>query len=546
MASTEPIEEAQGRARLWLGAAACSLVAPIVAQGLTRVLAAWTGAPFEAISVGAAATAPVLVAAALALVRGSARPIDVAVAGVAGALVALGLGPAALVLVAALLGALVATALPRVAASVPLPRGRVAALLWGLVAVLAVAQLWRMHVFMADPTQRWGAFAPDKFVYEHNCLSSYVHGAALARRGDANIYDDRYAFEESEQTPELPSAIDVRPLTMDSYEYPPLFLPLPRLLLAVTGDFLAIRALWFLLTAAAFVAAVVGLARWLGGDATRRAGLLAVPLALAPAALITAYTGNFQLTALGFAALAMAWIVSGRTRSGAALLAFMIGAKIFPGLLAVWLLASRRYAALAWTAAFGALYALLALVVVGARPFVDFFSYHLPRLASGETFAFLTQPRAIASNLGPFGTPFKLHALGLLSEADAWALARPLAWAFTLLAVVVALVAGRRAGGADGPRARALLAASWFGLLALGALRSPFAPPGLLVALIWGLSLRAAAAETRRDSVRAGALWVLVLLVIPAPTPVGIAVSLVAQVFVVALALQMALARPHA
>lgn len=546
MASTERPGGGQGRAGLWVGAAACSLLAPIVAQGLTRVLTAWTGGPFEAISVAAAATAPVLVAAALALVRGSARPIDVGAAAAAGALVALGLGASASTLIAGLLGALAAACLPRVAASVPLPRGPAASILWGLVTVLAVLQFWRMSVFMADPAQRWGALGVNKFMYEHSCLSSYVHGAELARRGDANIYDDRYAFEESEQTPELPSAIDVRPLTMDSYEYPPLFLPLPRLLLAITEDFLSIRALWFMLTAAAFVAAALGLARWLGGDATRRAGLLAVPLAIAPAALVTAYTGNFQLTALGFSALAMVWIVSGRTRSGAALLAFMIGAKIFPGLLAVWLLASRRLAALAWTAAFGALYALLALVVGGARPFVDFFSYHLPRLASGETFPFLTQAPAISSNLGPFGTPFKLHALGLLAEADAWALARPLSWAFTLLAVVTALVAGARAGAAEGPRARAILAASWFGLLALGALRSPFAPPGLLVALLWGLSLRAAAAEAREETVRVGALWVLVLLFIPAPTPVGIAVSLVAQVFVVGLALQMALARPHA
>jgi hypothetical protein len=76
---------------------------------------------------------------------------------------------------------------------------------------------------------------------------------------------------------------------------------------------------------------------------------------------MTAYFGNFQLMAMGLSALAMLWIWRGRTRSGAALLAFTVGAKIFPGILGVYLLAARRFAAAAWTAAFAALYALLAL-----------------------------------------------------------------------------------------------------------------------------------------------------------------------------------------
>jgi alpha-1,2-mannosyltransferase len=532
------------RARLAVAWVFSLLVAPIAVQGLTRMLSAWTGEPHAAVLLTLCAMAPVTVAAAVTLVSGKAHALaGWCSAGLAGAaLLAYTRAPVTSVAAAAVAGFIAARGLPYLSAHAPIPRGRRAGALFGVLAVLALVQGGRMSVFMADPTQRWGALAPPvEFMVRHSCLSSYVHGAELARRGDANIYDDRYGWEVG-KTSQLPPAIDIGPLTMDTYEYPPQFLPLPRLLLAISRDFMAMRALWFLLTAATFVVVTAALTRWLGGEAERRGRLLALAVWISPPLLVTAYFGNFQLMAMGLSVLAMAAIFTGRTRSGAALLAFLIGAKIFPGILGLYLLAARRFAAAAWTAAFGVLYALVALALFGTRPFTDFFGYHLPRIASGETFAFLSEPAASMTNLGVFGVPFKLRLLGWTgSEADAWAVARPLSWVYTVVVVGLAVWAGRRHATPEGGHARAKLLGVWFGLLALGSLRSPFAPPEALIPLVWALSLRAAAAERRRDVVIAGVLWIAVMLTLPAPPPVGAAISLVVQAVIYATAIWLTL-----
>lgn len=527
--------------------ALCLLVAPVLVQGVTRVLSAWTGAPHPALSITLAALAPTLLAGAALLLRG--RPVP-ALAWLTALAAAIALATHAALapglVAAALAGWLAASALPRLAAVAPAPRGRVTGVLWALLAVLALAQVGRMSVFMADPHATWGALSPTPFMTRHSCLSSYIHGAELARRGDANIYDDRYGFDEHTPAPELPSAIDIGPLTMDTYEYPPQFLPLPRLLLAVTRDFLAIRALFFLLTAAAVAAAGVVLARWLGGDADRRMRLLVPAIALSVPVLGTAYFGNFQLMAICLAAVAMQWIWTGRTRRGAALLAFLIGAKIFPGILGVYLLAARRFAAAAWTAAFAALYAAVALVWFGSRPFVDFFTYHLPRLASGETFAFLAVPSASMGNLGVFGLPFKLRIAGWSgSEADAWALARQLSWGYTLVIVALAALAGWRARTPDDAHARARTAGVWLGLLGLGALRSPFAPPEALIPLVWALALRAAAGQTRREVIVATIAWVAMMIIIPVPAPAAAILGLTMQALIYTTAVVLVLSGPR-
>ncbi|HEY0135353.1 MAG TPA: glycosyltransferase family 87 protein, partial [Nannocystis sp.] len=496
----------------------CLLAAPVAAQGVTRLLSAWTGESHVAPAVTFVALVPVLLAGIVALLTAVARPV------VGGSLAALTfaasllwIGPVAAITTTLIAGWLAAVGLPRLATVVPVPRGRVAGAFWALLAVLAVVQNARMSVFMADPTQRWGALLPSvEFATKHSCLTSYVHGAALVEH-DVNIYDDRYSFESE---PQLPAVIDIGPLTMDSYEYPPQFLPLPALFRALTGDFMAIRALWFLLTAAVFAGVSVVIARWLGGEAGRRALLLAPAVWLSPPLLITAYFGNFQSIAMALSALAMLAIFRGHTRSGAALLAFLIGAKIFPGILGVYLLAARRFAAAAWTAAFSALFAALALLVVGTLPFVDFIKFHLPRLASGETFSFLSEPGATMTNFGAFGIPFKLRLIGWAgSEADAWALARPVAWTYTLIVVAVAVAAGWRRQPATSTQQQVALLGGWFGLLALGAMRSPFAPPEALIPILWALSLRAAAASRPRDASIAAALWIVMMIVIPTPAP---------------------------
>lgn len=516
------------RPRLAVALVLCLIAGPVLAQGLIRVLSSWTGGDHPAVAVTLAAAAPTLLAGVVALVRGRPLPaLGWLFGALAGAAVAATTGlVAASLAIAAVAGWLAGGGLPWLAERAPVPRGRVTAALWAVFATIAVIQVGRMSVFMADPTAVWGTMAPENpFMTRHSCLSSYVHGVALARRGDLNIYDDRYGADEDARPGALAPIVDIEPLTMDSYEYPPQFLLLPAVVVAVTGDFLAIRALWFLLTAAVIAWAGVGMARWLGGDAERRARLLVLVVGLSPPLLVTAYFGNFQLMTMALSALAMVWIAGGRTRRGAALLAFMIGAKLFPGILGIWLLAARRFAAAAWTAAFAGVYAVITLLWLGPRPFADFFEYHLPRLASGETFAFLTTPRASMSNLGVFGVPFKLRLAGWSgSEADAWALGRGLSWTWTLAIAGLAAYAGWRARRPETSEDRARLAGAWLGLLALAALRSPFAPPEAYIPLVWALSLRAAAAPRRRDVVVAVVLWIVTCVVLPVPSaPMAIA-----------------------
>lgn len=519
------------RSRIAVGTVLALIAAPIVAGAAGRMIAAWVGEVHPAAAVAFGSQAIVALAGAWALARGRPALLAGAAATVAvGVVLAFGTGSPWSALAGAAAAGWVATeGLATLVARAPVPRGR-AAVLWGILALAGVGQVARMSAFLADPAQTWGAFAPGEFMRRHSCLSSYVHGAELARRGDANIYDDRYGSTIAAPA-ELPPAIDTGPLTMDTYEYPPQFLLLPRALLALTREFMAVRALWFLLSAATLAWAVAALGRWLDGDADRRARLLGLVLALTPSVIITAYFGNAQIVVVAVAAVGMVRLHEGRHAAGGALLAAAISAKIFPGILGVYLIAARRWRAVAWTAAFGAAYAAAALLVFGARPFRDFFGYHLPRLGSGETFAFLAEPETAPANLGVFGIPFKLRALGVdMSVETAWTIGRWLAWGYTAVVVALAVWLGLKDRPGDDPRSRALAAARWLALVGLAALRSPFAPGEALIPTFWALLLRAAAAGSRREAATAGALVVALCLYTPAPNAAGAAATLVYQV----------------
>src|SRR5262245_11655617 len=64
--------------------------------------------------------------------------------------------------------------------------------LWILTALIALFQLGRLGAFMANPANTFGSAFPDPALTEHMCMSAYVQAAALARDGDANIYDERH------------------------------------------------------------------------------------------------------------------------------------------------------------------------------------------------------------------------------------------------------------------------------------------------------------------------------------------------------------------
>jgi alpha-1,2-mannosyltransferase len=154
-----------------------------------------------------------------------------------------------------------------------------------------------------------------------------------------------------------------------------------------------------------------------------------------------------------------------RAAVGGLLLAVAILAKVFPAVVLPWLLFRRDFRALGWTLAWGVASTALTLALLGPAPFADFFSGHLPRLASGSAFAFdEAWPElaglVLADNQGAFGLARKLGAdKPLAAMVGRW---------FGLLVLAVAAFAGWRSGQAS----RWGRAASWLGLLGLGSLAS--------------------------------------------------------------------------
>ena len=241
-----------------------------------------------------------------------------------------------------------------------------------------------------------------------------------------------------------------------------------------------------------------------------------------------------------------------RYLAGGALLAAAALAKIFPAILLFWLIAQRRWRAVAWTVGLAGAFSLAAIAVVGPSPFVSFVQYQLPRLADGRAFDFSAQwPELrlafLTDNLSPVAIPEKLRELGVpgMSRALGMALLR----FYSLAIVVVALIAGRRR-----PTSRSHLAVIWLALLNLSALQSGGAwGDYTTLGTAWLLTLSAVSQfeMARASSVRAGLLalgWVLFFVVpgvqpipVPLPTRVAMALTLTITVSLVAFNLRMAL-----
>lgn len=358
---------------------------------------------------------------------------------------------------------------------------------WGALALVAVVQLARLSTYMADPEGDFWITTGDPFWAKHQCMSAYVYAADLHRQGEPNVYDKEHYPGLTRDAEPHPTVAHLDGFVEDPFQYPPPFLLIPALGLALTNDFLVMRTVWFALSFALFVGVGVQVARWIGGDVGRRAMLLLPLLAIAPATQFNFQYGQFHFAVILLAVAGMLAFARGRTIPGAALLAAAIVTKIFPVLLLVPLLVRRRWGALAATAGFAAVYLGLTFAVLGPDPFVAFGEYHLPRLASGEAFAFADAWPEVAfplatANQSPAGLIEKLTILGV-AGAQRWeGLANLL---FTALLGTLAVVAARRA------ESRVRSAQVWIALLALASMRSPGA---------WG------------DYVPVSALWLLTLL----------------------------------
>jgi hypothetical protein len=446
--------------------------------------------------------------------------------------------------VAAAVFALLATfaALPWIANALPRSldgawrRRRVVATLWAVLALIGVLQMARLSAFMADESRVWGATVPDPAATNHACMSAYVYAADLSRRGVPNLYDASWypLFDPPGPTCRLVSTgvAGLPKWAADPYQYPPPFLLLPRIALAITSSYATIRGAWFVIQALALLAAGVLLARWVGGPGGLTIGLL-IPAVLASIeTMFNLQWGQFHALAFALAVGAMTAFEKRRDSAGGALLAAAILSKIFPAILLLVLAAQRRWRALAWTAGWSALLSLAALAVLGPQPFVAFARYQVPRIASGAAFHFTHEGTheifLLARNFSVDAIGAKLQLIGApraaIAGAHAWT------WIYTAALLVLA-VAGARIRAS---RVGQLML--WLGLLNLAAFRSPMAPSAYALApVLWVLVLLATRVHGRPWPAAAlVATWVLVVGPPPLPNSIEPALGIAFQLFAVA------------
>ncbi|HEY1909016.1 MAG TPA: glycosyltransferase family 87 protein [Myxococcaceae bacterium] len=395
-----------------------------------------------------------------------------------------------------------------------LRRRPVVSVLWALGALFALLQMGRLAAFTADPDRLWGSTVPEPAAANHACISAYVVAADLSRRGTENLYDERYYPAFAGDAARLLAPASIHGLSRwieDPYEYPPPFLLFPRAALALTDDFPAIRAGWFVLQALGLIVVAAWLARWIGGRDGDLA-LLLVPVLLASLPTMLALQfGQFHVATLLLSVAALICFEQRRTATGGALLGVAIVSKLFPAFLLVFLLSRRRWREVGWTVVAGALFTVVGLAFLGWAPFQAFLGYQLPRIQSGEAFAFYEKAAEfiISRNFGIPGLSTKLAVLGVPGMTRG--VGAVLGWIYTLVLLALAWIAGLR------PPERLRDARIWLGLLSLAALRSPLAPSAYVtVSMLWLLTL--SAGEIRGRPVGAVA-FVVAWLAIMGPPP---------------------------
>ena len=126
-----------------------------------------------------------------------------------------------------------------------------------------------------------------------SCVSAYYVAAKSAGEG-ANVYDDSL-YTAPDDDPRAPrKARMLGPFRVDVFEYPPPFLSVPRALLVLAPDFVPFRSLWFGLSGAVVLVAMLVMARFMGPSAGTRA-LLYSPLIWASFNTVsTLQKGNVQ------------------------------------------------------------------------------------------------------------------------------------------------------------------------------------------------------------------------------------------------------------
>ena len=343
-------------------------------------------------------------------------------------------------------------------------RHPVTSLLCAILVLTASISIARASIYAYDVGRPEYPFAPgDAFRVRHCCLTGYAEAARYLSAGEP-IYD-REAYRPGGERRLI------GPLTVDYFHYPPPFLLLASAVRLVAPDFFDTRRVWFGFQAVVLGATMLLVAWWVGSREGRRVGWLAAgAFALSTLAL---QSGNYQTTALALSLAGCILASGGRASAGTAMLGFAALSKIFPGILALHVVAWRRPRVTLSLVAWGAALMLLTAALVGLSPFVEFVRDELPRLASGASFPQTEYPGAAQANQSIYGLITKLRHLGLTFLDRS--VGRGLSSVYTLVLVVVAIATGWRAGRhlPQTARDRLWMAALWLTILNFASYLAP-------------------------------------------------------------------------
>jgi len=369
-------------------------------------------------------------------------------------------------------------------------------------AILLVVQVLALTAFIVNPNLGvWAATPWRPWPSIHSCVSSYWVAARMAPAAP-NLYAESVYRPRPE--PDKPRKPNLGPFLVDVYEYPPTFLPLPRLVVAATDDFWGFRRLWFALNLAGVALCLVAIARRFDTALGTQAVWLTPFVLVSPSIVGTLQAGNVHLLFIAAAAAAMLLFERQRHAAGGAILAYAIVSKLFPGVLLFYLLLRRDWRAVGWTAAWSVVLVAVTLADVGAVPFAAFLE-HLPGLLSGEAFPAFRSAAPIAVNESIPGLVFKIGVLG--GPSLGFGASRILGWAYTLVVV------GLTAWLALRPARRGREPLVWIVILVLATMRSPFLPMYGTFPSLW-LATLIAALGWQQPRVRWTAIaWWIVLAV---------------------------------
>ncbi len=354
----------------------------------------------------------------------------------------------------------------------------------GIATLLALVVLGRLAVFMVAPSHpEYSSMPSSQWEVRHSCVSAYWV-AAKAASATPNIYSDSLYTAPDDDLTKPRKALRLGPFNIDVYEYPPPFLLLPRALRLIAPEFMHFRMLWFGIYNFLLLGAILLVAGMLGPAAGTRALLLSPLIWAAFPSLSGLQKGNVQVMVIAASVIAMFLFERRRWAAGGALLAFVTAGKLYPGLLIVYLMAQRRWRAVAWTAAFGIALVALSFIDLGSATYRAFLQ-HLPGLLGGEAFPAFRNPAATAINLSIPGLVFKLKLFGV--PGMSFTVSKIVGWLYTLVVLWVVILAGMREPRDDEKPTL------WLAIVILATLRSPFLPQGYgVVPAIWLVTILSA------------------------------------------------------